>query len=70
MYKQKAELFRHNSLLIPLGDDFKYKTADMTRKIMSQYEMLFNFINNNAYLGVEVSRRGKSESIKKLTTTR
>ena len=55
MYKGKAKLFRHNSVLIPLGDDFKYKTPDMTRTIMTQYEMLFKHINSDDNLGVNVS---------------
>lgn len=56
MYKEKAKLFRHNSVLIPLGDDFKYKNPDITRKMMTQYEMLFKYINSNQReLGVNVS---------------
>jgi alpha-mannosidase II len=55
MYKEKAKLFRHNSVLIPLGDDFKYKNPDITRKVMTQYEKLFKYINSDPSLGVNVS---------------
>lgn len=55
MYKEKAKLFRHNAVLIPLGDDFKYKNPDITRKMMTQYEMLFEYINSDTSLGVNVS---------------
>jgi alpha-mannosidase II len=55
MYKEKAKLFRHNSVLVPLGDDFKYKTPEVTRKMMTQYEMMFKYINSDKTLGVNVS---------------
>ena len=55
MYKEKAKMFRHNSVLIPLGDDFKYKNPEITRKMMTQYEMLFKHINSDDSLGVNVS---------------
>lgn len=65
-YKQKAELFRHNHLLIPLGiflvfmqlsilgDDFKYKTLEMTNKIFENYQKLFDHINSDASFGVHI----------------
>lgn len=61
MYKEKAKLFRHNSLLMPLGDDFKYKTAEVTRKVMTNYEMLFDYINQDKSLGVEIKFSTLSE---------
>lgn len=54
MYKQKAKLFNHNILLIPLGDDFKYKTYDMTNRMFTQYEMMFEYINSHKELGVNI----------------
>jgi len=54
MYKEKASLFRHNAVLIPLGDDFKYKKPDITRKMMTEYEKMFKYINSHKELGVTI----------------
>eukprot|EP01112_Ceratiomyxa_fruticulosa_P009601 TRINITY_DN2513_c0_g1_i1.p1 TRINITY_DN2513_c0_g1~~TRINITY_DN2513_c0_g1_i1.p1 ORF type:complete len:1175 (-),score=244.78 TRINITY_DN2513_c0_g1_i1:43-3567(-) len=53
-YKQKAAFFKHNHLLVPLGDDFKYKTLDMTVKIMDQYQFLMDYINSDRSLNVNI----------------
>ena len=46
-YRSKAIHFRHNNVLIPLGDDFKYKTLDMTLDMFTNYQKLFDYINGN-----------------------
>ncbi len=53
-YKLKAEAFLHNNVLIPLGDDFKYKTLTMTREIFEPYQKLFDYMNNEPSLNVNI----------------
>ena len=53
-YRRKAEAFQHNNLLMPLGDDFKYKNIEITRKMMSQYQLLFDHINSNKDMKVSI----------------
>jgi hypothetical protein len=44
-YRIQAEFFRHNNLLIILGDDFKYKNPAITDPVFDNYEKLFKYIN-------------------------
>ena len=46
-YRKKAKAFSHNNVLIPLGDDFKYKDIHSTRKMMENYERIFEYVNKN-----------------------
>jgi hypothetical protein len=45
--ESNVALNRHNKLLIPLGDDFKYKNLEMITHIFTNYERLFTYINEN-----------------------
>ena len=46
-YKKHSTLYSTNKLLIILGDDFRYETAEETRSQFENYEKLFKYINNN-----------------------
>lgn len=52
-YKKKATLYRSRALLIPLGDDFRYSQNTEWEAQRSNYEKLFEFINNDETLNVE-----------------
>ncbi|XP_015879233.3 alpha-mannosidase 2 [Ziziphus jujuba] len=52
-YKKKSTLYRTNTLLIPLGDDFRYVSVDEAEAQFKNYQMLFDYINSNPSLNAE-----------------
>ncbi|KAK9272827.1 hypothetical protein L1049_003205 [Liquidambar formosana] len=52
-YRKKSTLYRTNTLLVPLGDDFRYISIDEAEAQFRNYQMLFDYINNNPNLNAE-----------------
>ncbi|KAL9275061.1 Alpha-mannosidase 2-like protein [Drosera capensis] len=52
-YRKKSTLYRTNTLLVPLGDDFRYVSVDEAEAQFRNYQMLFDYINSNPGLNAE-----------------
>ncbi|KAG5669807.1 hypothetical protein PVAND_000100 [Polypedilum vanderplanki] len=52
-WKKKSQLFKTNSLLTPLGDDFTYQSDWEWKKQTENFEKLINYINSNSEFNVE-----------------
>lgn len=59
-YRKKAQLYKNNVLLVPLGDDFRYDSLKEWQDQHKNYKMLFEYMNGNADLNIHVSLRGKA----------
>lgn len=67
-WKKKAELYNTKSLLIPLGDDFRYTQSTEWEVQRINFEKLFDYINGESNLNVEAKFGTLSEyfeSVKK-----
>lgn len=52
-YRKKSTLYRTNTLLVPLGDDFRYISIDEAEAQFRNYQMLFDYINSDPSLNAE-----------------
>ncbi|TYI75132.1 hypothetical protein E1A91_D07G253800v1 [Gossypium mustelinum] len=52
-YRKKSTLYRTNTLLVPLGDDFRYVTAEEAEAQFRNYQMIFDYINSTPSLNAE-----------------
>ncbi|CAG0889991.1 unnamed protein product [Cyprideis torosa] len=52
-YRKKATLYGNNVLLIPLGDDFRYQTANEWTAQFENYQAIFDYWKRNPELNVE-----------------
>ncbi|MQL78200.1 hypothetical protein Taro_010645 [Colocasia esculenta] len=53
-YRKKSILYRTKTLIVPLGDDFRYVSLDEAEAQFRNYQMLFDYINSSPSLNAEV----------------
>lgn len=53
-YRKKSKLYKTNSLLVPLGDDFRYDKAKEWNDQYTNYKKLMDYMNSNPEMNVEV----------------
>lgn len=53
-YQKKADLFKHNVVLIPIGDDFRFDRSIEWDQQYTNYMKLFNYINSKKDWNIDV----------------
>ena len=54
-YRKKAQLYRTNVLLVPLGDDFRYDTSAECHDQYNNYQRIFTYFKDHPELNVKVN---------------
>lgn len=52
-YRKKSTLYRSNTLLVPLGDDFRYSEMEEANLAYENYQRIFDYINVHPHLKTE-----------------
>ncbi|XP_060063036.1 alpha-mannosidase 2-like [Ylistrum balloti] len=53
-YKSKASLYRYNTILVPLGDDFRYDRESEWDQQYQNYDMLMQYMNTKEEWNVDI----------------
>ncbi|CAK9298030.1 unnamed protein product [Gordionus sp. m RMFG-2023] len=72
-YRKKSQLYQTNNLLVPLGDDFRYKTGKEWTYQMGNYLQIMEYLNNHPQFNAKIKFATLSEyfeAIKQGTTTK
>ncbi len=59
-YRKKSKLYKTNTLLVPLGDDFRYDKAKEWTDQFVNYKKLMDYLNNHEEFNVEVCKLFRS----------
>lgn len=68
--QKKSELYRSNVLLVPHGDDFRFKSVDEWNNQFGNLEKIFKFINSSENMNTKIQFGTMSDYFKSLQSDR